>query len=331
MNPQLPLPLRRPRRLRSSFLIRDLVHETDLDLCHLIQGTFVVEGKGIRDPIASMPGILRYSPDTLLEYAESLVNLGVRALILFGVPAEKDPLGLSADAESGVIQQALRALKERGFPLILVADACFCEYTDHGHCGILAKGPEIVDNDATLERLASLAISLAEAGADIIAPSGMMDGTVGYLREALDRNGFSHIPIMMYSIKYASHFYGPFREAAQGAPKFGDRRTYQMDYRNSREALVEARLDIEEGADILMVKPALAYLDVLCRLRERTDLPLAAFNVSGEYAMVKAAASQGWLDERAIVTEILTALRRAGADMIITYHAREFATWQRQR
>jgi porphobilinogen synthase len=323
------LPLRRPRRLRISPSIRDLVHETDLDLSHLVQGVFVEDGEGIVYPIPSMPGISRYSPDTLLPYLEELVSLGIRHIILFGVPRRKDPLGLEADAESGVIQRTLRLIKEKGFPLTLIADACFCEYTDHGHCGVLSGDPAVVDNDATLERLASLAVSLAEAGADIIAPSGMMDGTVRYIRSALDRNGYMNVAVLMYSVKYASSFYGPFREAAQGAPRFGDRRTYQMDFRNAREALVEALLDVEEGADMILVKPALPYLDILARLRQKIALPLAAFNVSGEYAMVKSAVERGWISEREAVTEILTSIRRAGADLIITYHARDFARWQR--
>ena len=325
-------PLDRPRRLRRGSRLRDLVHETDLGLEHLIQGVFVSEGTGIEEPISSLPGIARRSVDRLVEHAKQLRESGVRHLLLFGIPTTKDAVGSDADADEGIIQRALLALKAADLDMTLVADTCLCEYTDHGHCGILSDDQtQTVDNDATLERLASLAVAQAEAGADLIAPSGMMDGTVAVVREALDRHGFEHIPIMMYSVKYASAFYGPFREAAQGAPSFGDRRGYQMDPRNGREALVEAALDEAEGADILMVKPALAYLDILRRLRERTDRPLAAYNVSGEYAMVKAAAERGWIDEQAVVVESLTAMRRAGADIILTYHAEAFAQWQRQR
>jgi porphobilinogen synthase len=325
-------PLDRPRRLRRGSRLRDLVHETDLGLEHLIQGVFVGEGTGVEEPISSLPGIARRSIDRLVEHARHLRESGVRHLLLFGIPATKDALGSDADADEGIIQRALLALRAADLDMTLVADTCLCEYTDHGHCGILSDDhAQTVDNDATLERLASLAVAQAEAGADVIAPSGMMDGTVAVVREALDRHGFEHIPIMMYSVKYASAFYGPFREAAQGAPSFGDRRGYQMDPRNGREALVEAALDEAEGADILMVKPALAYLDILRRLRERTDRPLAAYNVSGEYAMVKAAAERGWIDEQAVVVETLTAMRRAGADIILTYHAEAFAEWQRLR
>lgn len=325
-------PLDRPRRLRRGRRLRDLVHETDIGLEHLIQGVFVGEGTGIEEPISSLPGIARRSVDRLVEHAKRLREKGVRHLLLFGVPTTKDALGSDADADGGIIQRALAALKSADMDMTLVADTCLCEYTDHGHCGILSDDPaQTVDNDATLERLASLAVAQAEAGADVIAPSGMMDGTVAVVREALDRHGFEHIPIMMYSVKYASAFYGPFREAAQGAPAFGDRRGYQMDPRNGREALIEAALDEAEGADILIVKPALAYLDILRRLRERTDRPLAAYNVSGEYAMVKAAAERGWIDEQAVVVETLTAMRRAGADIILTYHAEAFAEWQSRR
>lgn len=324
-------PLDRPRRLRRGSRLRDLVHETDLGLEHLVQGVFVTTGRGIEEPISSLPGIARRSVDRLVEHAAILRESGVRHLLLFGIPAAKDAAGSDADAEDGIIQQALRALRAADLDMTLIADTCLCEYTDHGHCGILSGDPgQTVDNDATLARLASLAVAQAEAGADVIAPSGMMDGTVAVVRESLDRHGFEHIPVMMYSVKYASAFYGPFREAAQGAPSFGDRRGYQMDPRNAREALVEAALDEAEGADILMVKPALAYLDILRRLRERTERPLAAYNVSGEYAMVKAAAERGWVDEQAVVTESLIAMRRAGADIILTYHAEAFARWQRQ-
>lgn len=320
---------RRLRRLRWGQRLRDLVHETDLGLEHLVQGVFVTHGKKLQSKIASMPGMYRWSVDRLVGYARQLEQLGIKHIILFGIPPSKDARGSGADACDGVVQQALAALKKARVHLTLIADACFCEYTSHGHCGIIHADPNItIDNEQSLERLASLAVSLAEAGADIIAPSGMLDGAAAVVREALDRNNFSHIPLLMYSVKYASGFYGPFREAADGAPQHGDRSGYQMDPRNAREAMLEARLDEQEGADILMVKPALSYLDVIQRLRQQSHLPLAAYNVSGEYAMVKAASQNGWLDERRVVTEILTSIRRAGADIILTYHAEDFARWQ---
>lgn len=325
--PNLPL---RPRRLRRGQALRDMLSETHLGPQHLVQGVFVCAGEGIEEEIPSMPGIHRRSLDRLAAYARELASLGIRGVLLFGIPAAKDPDGLGADAENGIVQQALRLLAREAPGLLRIVDTCLCEYTDHGHCGVLAADSEMtVDNDATLERLASVAVSQAEAGAQVIAPSGMMDGTVAVLREALDRHGYSDLPVMMYSVKYASAFYGPFRDAADGAPQFGDRRSYQMDPRNGREAMLEAELDVAEGADMLIVKPALSYLDILRRLRERCDLPLVAYNVSGEYAMVKAAAAAGWLDEAAVVQEILVSMRRAGADLILTYHAEEWARSRR--
>lgn len=320
----------RPRRLRRLPFLRDMMAETRLSADQLIQGAFVVPGKVVKDEISAMPGIHRMSTDVLVEYARRLEDAGLKSLILFGIPESKDARGSGADDPHGIIQRALEALRGAGSQLVLIADACLCEYTDHGHCGILSKDrSETVDNDSTLERLADLAVSLAGAGADIIAPSGMMDGTVRAVREALDGAGHEAVPILMYSAKFASAYYGPFREAAQGAPQFGDRRAYQMDGRNRREALREVRLDAEQGADIVMVKPALAYLDIIADVRAATDLPVCAYNVSGEYAMVKAAAARGWVDERAIVLENLTAMTRAGADLIITYHAEDAAGWLR--
>lgn len=321
----------RPRRMRRTQRIRDLVHETDLGLEHLIQGVFVTHGRNKKQAIASMPGIYRWSIDRLIPYVKSLADIGLKHIVLFGLPAQKDAMGSGADDENGIIQQALRALKRAKVDMTFVADTCLCEYTDHGHCGLPAVDGSPVDNESTLERLASLAVSQAEAGADIVAPSGMVDGTVAVVREALNRNNFPHVPILMYSVKYQSAFYGPFREAAAGAPQKGDRSSYQMDIRNAREALYEASLDIAEGADMLMVKPALSYLDVIQRLRQHCDLPIAAYNVSGEYAMVKAAAQNGWLDEQKAVLEILTSIRRAGADLILTYHAESVARWRQPK
>jgi len=326
---------RRPRRLRTSPALRAMVRETELNSRDFIYPLFVRHGEG-RTEIRSMPGIYQLSVDAAVREAESAAELGIPAVLLFGIPAEKDPIGVENFSYDGIVQQATRAIK-REFPeLILVTDACLCEYTDHGHCGILNTGehyhrelPEgYVLNDETLEILSRVAVSHAESGADIIAPSGMLDGMVASIRNALDTNGYEHLPILAYSVKYASALYGPFREAAQGAPKFGDRKSHQMDPANVREALREVALDVEEGADMLMVKPALHYLDVIHRVRESfPELPLVAYNVSGEFAMIKAAAANGWLDERNVTLETLTAIKRAGADMIITYHAREAANW----
>lgn len=313
----------RLRRLRRNENLRALVRETQVRADDFIYPLFVCEGEGIRREISSMPGQYNLSIDELVKEASEARSLGVRAVILFGIPDQKDAQGSEAFLDEGIVQRAIRALKREVKDLLVIADNCLCEYTDHGHCGVV-HDDEVI-NDDSLELLAHAAVSQAHAGADIIAPSNMMDGFVTAIRRALDEHGFEQIPIMSYAIKYASGFYGPFREAAGSAPQFGDRRSYQMDPANAREALREASLDIEEGADILMVKPALAYLDVLHALRERCDLPLAAYQVSGEYAMIKAAARQGWLDESRIMWETLTSIKRAGADMILTYFAKEAA------
>ncbi|MQC48514.1 MAG: porphobilinogen synthase [Chloroflexi bacterium] len=316
----------RTRRMRQTEAMRALVRETRLDPSQFIYPLFVTHGDGVRREITSMPGQYQLSVDQLAAEARELRSLGVRAVLLFGLPATKDPEGTEAYALDGIVQQAVRELKRVDHELVVVADICLCEYTDHGHCGLLTPTGE-VDNDPSLALLTRMAVSAVEAGADIIAPSDMMDGRVGVIREALDEAGFTSTPIMAYSAKYASAYYGPFREAADSAPQFGDRRGYQMDPANALEALREVQADIEESADIVMVKPALAYLDVIRIVRDQTDLPLAAYNVSGEYAMVKAAAMQGWLDERRIVLETLTSIARAGAGIIITYHAKDAARW----
>jgi porphobilinogen synthase len=335
--PDLPV---RPRRLRHSPQLRAIVRETELSTDDFIYPLFVAHGAELRLPIASMPGVAQLSVDQAVAEADNAAELGIPAVLLFGIPAAKDAIGLENFAADGIVQQAVRAIKRELPHMLVVTDVCLCEYTDHGHCGLLngqnGGGSHYLEegyvlNDETLPVLAQVALSHAEAGADIVAPSGMIDGMVRTIRAALDAHDFAHIPIMSYAVKYASAFYGPFREAAQGAPKFGDRKTHQMDPANVREALREAALDVAEGADFLMVKPALAYLDVIRRVRERCpELPLAAYNVSGEYAMVKAAAANGWLDERRIVMEILTGIKRAGADMIITYHAKDAAAWLRE-
>ena len=318
-------PQMRLRRLRRTETLRALVRENRVDVGDLVYPMFVVEGKGIRQEIASMPGIFRFSPDRLDAEIEEVARLKIPAVLLFGIPEHKDEVGSSAYAPEGVVQQAVRRIKKLVPELLVITDVCLCEYTSHGHCGIVVG--DQIDNDRTLPLLAKTALSHAEAGADIVAPSDMMDGRVKAIREMLDANGFQHIPILSYAAKYASAFYGPFREAAESAPQFGDRFSYQMDYHNVREALREIEQDINEGADIVMVKPALAYLDVIRQARNTFNCPLAAYNVSGEYAMVKAAAKEGWLDERKVVFEILTAIKRAGADIIITYHAKDFAKW----
>jgi len=302
-----------------------LVRESRVDVGDLVYPIFVVEGKGIKQEVNSMPGVFRLSPDQLDAEVEEVTKLKIPAVLLFGIPAHKDEVGSSAYAPEGVVQQAVQRIKKLAPQLLVITDVCLCEYTSHGHCGIVVG--DQVDNDRTLPLLAKTALSHAEAGADIVAPSDMMDGRVKAIRESLDKNGFQHIPILSYAAKYASAFYGPFREAAESAPQFGDRLAYQMDYRNVREALREIEQDIAEGADIVMVKPALAYLDVIRQARNAFNCPLAAFNVSGEYAMVKATAKEGWLDEKRVVIEILTAIKRAGADIIITYHAKDFARW----
>jgi porphobilinogen synthase len=323
-------PSSRPRRRRLTESLRGLVRETRLSAANLIQPIFVVPGTGVAREVGAMPGVFQLSVDEQLDReAERIAGLGIPGVILFGIPSTKDEIGSENFAEQGIVQQALRRLRDRVPELLRITDVCCCEYTSHGHCGVL-RG-DVVDNDATLEVLGRVAVSHASAGADIVAPSGMMDGMVGSLRTALDRAGHHDVSILSYAVKYASAYYGPFREAADSAPAFGDRRQYQMDPGNVREALQEAVLDEAEGADMLMVKPALAYLDVVRAVRERTTLPLLAYNVSGEYAMVKAAAERGWIDEKRIVLESLLSMRRAGADAIISYHAKDAATWLREQ
>jgi porphobilinogen synthase len=323
-------PLYRPRRLRESPLIRRMVRETRLGVDNLILPLFAIHGRGVREPVSSMPGVARLSLDELLKEAKDAASMGIPAVLLFGVPQSKDPRGSEAYAEDGIVQQAARAVKETIPDLLVITDVCLCQYTSHGHCGLVEDGR--VKNDASVELLARVALSHMESGADVVAPSDMMDGRVGAIRDALDESGYTETPIMAYSAKYASAFYGPFREAAESAPQFGDRRSYQMDPANAAEALREVGLDVDEGADIVMVKPALPYLDVIARVRQEFGLPLAAYSVSGEYAMIKAAARLGWLDEERCMLEALTAIRRAGADLVITYFAREAARLlERQR
>ena len=317
--------MRRMRRLRSSEAMRTLVRETRISAEELVYPVFVIEGENIKSPVDSMPGIYQYSIDRLKEECDRVRESGVRNLLLFGIPAHKDEVGSQAYARDGITQRAIRYLKEAYPEFLIIADVCLCEYTSHGHCG-LVDGCHIL-NDETLPLLSRMAVSLTEAGADIIAPSDMMDGRVAAIRKALDEAGYQDTPIMSYSAKYASGYYAPFRDAAHSAPGFGDRKTYQMDCANGREALREMQDDIEEGADILMVKPGLAYLDVLHAARVRFDYPIAVYNVSGEYAMVKAAALNGWIDEKRIVMENMLAMKRAGADIIITYHAIDVANW----
>jgi porphobilinogen synthase len=318
-------PATRMRRLRRTQALRDLVRESELGPGHLIQPLFVVAGEGLREPVASMPGIERYSISELVGEAAEIASAGIKAVILFGIPADKDEQGSGAFDDEGVVQMAVRALKEAQPDLTVITDVCLCEYTTHGHCGFLRDGE--VDNDITVELLAKTAISQAEAGADAVAPSAMADGQVAAIRHQLDEEGHPGVPILAYSAKYASAFYGPFREAAESTPEFGDRRGYQMDPANAAEAVREAKLDLDEGADMIMVKPALPYLDVIRRVKAETDAPLAAFQVSGEYSMLKAAAANGWIDERRAVLESLTGIRRAGADVILTYYAKEVAAW----
>lgn len=324
---QLPFPTQRLRRTRRTAGLRGLVRETELSPGDFIYPIFVVAGEDVRNPIPSMPGIFQLSINHAVEEAKRTLSLGIPGVLLFGIPNEKDEAASGAYDPEGVVQLATRAIKDALPDLLVVADVCLCEYTSHGHCGVVDKTGGEVLNDVSLELLAKTAASQAEAGADVVAPSDMMDGRVAAIRSALDDEGHENVPIMAYSAKYASAFYGPFREAAESAPQFGDRRGYQMDPANAREALREAALDAEEGADIVMVKPALPYLDVLRRVRERTDLPVAAYNVSGEYSMLKAAAQNGWLDEERAVMEALTGIKRAGADIIISYHAPDVARW----
>ena len=318
-------PVYRPRRLRANENLRRLIRETTLSVNDLIYPMFVVHGHNTATEISAMPGCYQYSVDTLVTAAKELASLGIPGTILFGIPETKDALGSEAYAGDGIIQQAVRAIKAAVPDLLVMTDVCLCEYTDHGHCGLIEDGE--VQNDPTLELLVKESLSHARAGADVIAPSDMMDGRVGAIREALDENGYENVPIMAYAAKYASAFYGPFREAAESTPQFGDRRSYQMDPANVEEALREVALDIQEGADVLMVKPALSYLDVIHRVKTEFQVPVAAYNVSGEYAMVKAAAQNGWIDERRVALELLTSIKRAGADMILTYFAKSVVEW----
>ena len=333
---RLPALERRPRRLRQSAALRAMVRETDLNPKDFVYPLFVRQGQGVRREIRSMPGVYQWPVDLLVGEVETIAKLGIPAVILFGIPEHKDPIGLENFAPDGIVQRAIRAIKQTTPEMVVITDVCLCEYTDHGHCGVLNTGPDrdphlpegYVLNDATLEILGRVAVSHAEAGADIVAPSGMIDGMVAAIRAALDGAGFQNTLILSYAVKYASGFYGPFRDAAESPPKFGDRKSHQMDPANAREALKEVTLDVEQGADLVMVKPALPYLDVIYRVRQAyPELPLAAYNVSGEYAMLKAAAANGWLDERTTVLEALTAIKRAGADLILTYHAKQAAAW----
>ena len=318
-------PYYRPRRLRRNDAIRDLVRETNLSVNDLILPLFVVEGKNIKNPISSMPGNDQLSIDLLIKEVREVYKLGIQSIILFGIPDQKDATGSDAVNEHGIIQRAVMAVKEAVPEMYVITDVCFCEDTDHGHCGAIVEGN--VDNDTTLQMLSDQVVTHAKAGADMVAPSGMMDGMVGAIRKGLDDNNFENIPIMSYAAKYASGFYGPFREAAESTPQFGDRRAYQMDPANSREAMYEVELDINEGADIIMVKPALSYLDIIHKVKTQINLPVAAYNVSGEFSMVKAAAKLGWIDEQKVAMEILTSIKRAGADLILTYYAKDAARW----
>jgi porphobilinogen synthase len=317
------------RRMRRTDTLRGLVRETELSPSHLIQPVFVIAGEDVREDVPSMPGIERFSISHLVEEAGEIAAAGIGALMLFGIPAAKDGAGSGAYDDEGIVQMAVRALKEAHPDLVVMTDVCLCEYTSHGHCGIIRDGSSEVDNDVTVELLAKTAISHALAGADAVAPSDMMDGRIGSIRFQLDEEGHPDVPIVAYSAKYASAFYGPFRDAADSTPEFGDRRGYQMDPANAAEAVREAELDLDEGADMLMVKPALPYLDVVRRIKDVTGAPIAAYHVSGEYSMLKAAAANGWIDERAAVVEALTSIRRAGADAIVTYYAKEAAAWLR--
>ena len=318
----------RLRRLRRTEALRSMVRENHIEVRDLIYPIFVVEGKGINEEIVSMPDVFRYSPDNLQPVVEEVAKLKIPAIILFGIPKNKDEFGSSGYDPNGVIQHAIRIIKKTVPELVVITDVCLCEYTSHGHCGVIDH--QEVDNDQTLPLLSRMALSHVEAGADMVAPSDMMDGRVKAIRESLDNKRFDHIPIMSYAAKYSSAFYGPFRDAAESTPQFGDRRAYQMDPPNAREALLEVEQDIAEGADIVMVKPAMAYMDIIRRVRDNFNQPIAAYNVSGEYSMVKAAAERGWIDEKRVVLETLTAMKRAGADMILTYHAKDVAKWLKQ-
>ncbi len=313
----------RMRRLRSGEALRDLVAETELRVDDFIYPLFVGHGKGVKTEIPSMPGNYRFSVDTVVEECREVWNLGIRGVLLFGIPARKDEVGAEALSDDGIVQRTIRAIKDSVPELLLIADVCFCEYTSHGHCGVIRDGA--VDNDATLALLARQSVSLSKAGVDVVAPSDMMDGRIAAVRAALDEAGFENVAILSYAAKYCSAFYGPFRDAVDSAPQFGDRKSYQMDYRNAREALREVALDVDEGADIVMVKPALSYLDVIRRVRDTANVPVAAYNVSGEYACLRAAADRGWLDGEKAMMEVLYSIKRAGADIIITYHAKDAA------
>jgi porphobilinogen synthase len=321
----MSFPAQRPRRLRRTEALRGLVRETRLSTAGLIYPMFVCPGSKVRQEVGSMPGVHQQSPDQIAEECRELEALGIPGIMLFGLPESKDPRGTGSLSSQGVIQRAIEAIRKANLELVVITDVCLCEYTDHGHCGVIEHGD--VANDATLPILAEQALSHARAGADIVAPSDMMDGRVAAIRDKLDEHKFENIAILSYAAKYCSAFYGPFREAAESAPKFGDRRGYQMDPANAREALKEVALDLEEGADMVMVKPALAYLDIIRRVRDAFDVPVAAYNVSGEYSMAKAAARNGWLDEQRVALEILTAIQRAGADIILTYFAKDVARW----
>jgi porphobilinogen synthase len=321
----MTFPVHRPRRLRRNEALRGFVRETRLSTSGLVYPMFACPGTKVRTEVSSMPGIFQQSVDQIVEECREVAGLGIPAVILFGLPEKKDEVGSEASDANGAVQRAIEAIRKAKLELLVITDVCLCEYTSHGHCGVIEKGD--VANDPSVERLADAALSHARAGADIVAPSDMMDGRVGAIRTKLDANGFEDVAILSYAAKYCSGFYGPFREAAQSAPQFGDRRSYQMDPANAREALREVALDLEEGADMIMVKPALPYLDVIQRVRERFDVPVAAYNVSGEYSMVKAAARNGWIDEQRVVLEILTGIQRAGAEIVLTYHAKDVARW----
>jgi porphobilinogen synthase len=321
----MSFPIHRARRLRRSEALRGLVRETRLTTAGLIYPLFVCPGNGVRQEVSSMPGVAQQSVDKIVEECREIESLGLPAVILFGLPETKDPRGSSSTSSSGVVQRAIEAIRKAKLNLLVLTDVCLCEYTDHGHCGVIENGE--VANDPTVAILADQALSHARAGADIVAPSDMMDGRVAAIRTALDAHKFENVAILSYAAKFCSGFYGPFREAAQSTPQFGDRRSYQMDPANAREALKEVALDLDEGADMVMVKPALPYLDVIRQVRDRFDVPVGAYNVSGEYAMVKAAAQKGWLDEKRVVLEILTGIQRAGASIILTYHAKDVARW----
>jgi porphobilinogen synthase len=323
----MSFPTHRGRRLRRNEALRGLVRETRLSAAGLIYPMFVCPGQKVRQEVSSMPGIFQQSADQIVEECREVESLGIPGVILFGLPEKKDARGMSSVAADGVVQRAIEAIRKAKLKLLVITDVCLCEYTDHGHCGVIEDGE--VANDATLDILAKQAVSHARAGADIVAPSDMMDGRVGVIREALDEHKFENISILAYAAKYSSAFYGPFREAAQSTPQFGDRRGYQMDPANAREALREVEMDLDEGADMAMVKPALSYLDIIRRVRDEFDVPVAAYNVSGEYSMVKAAVQKGWLDEQRVVMEILTSIQRAGAEIILTYHAKDAARWLR--